>query len=609
HMTHDATVSLKGRQLLISLMLKDTTKEFIRIAVPTLARLAVKSHIEISETVTFLLNFLQREPRQSCRKLILHYLVPIARQGSIVWLNSTTSDIIKFANDCDDDYVRLQVFKIILALTERCGDITVGSSTDLKQLLQMFVIHDNINIAYSCCLTTLRLLTKYLRKTSDSSARNEEQETNDTSQIIGRRELNTQRSTDTSTSFSAKVFEDLLDHLQSALMFLLMEVIQTNHLKELQDTLKLIEELCRHHSPSAQSFICLLITVSANVDENMLQHITSSLLHLSTYHPQLIKNEMDHIRQLLLSATTEDIRYNLISLLVLSYSLESTNEIIEYSKLLSNWKCFLLARWCVRHCLYSPAIELFRSLADLTESPSHKCWLETITNICHGEACLQIEFISNDIIKCDLQLLCENLSKANSFYESSLIQMPSMTPYDDILSSPRAENTSNDDINSTFDFERSYCDIRSSIIQQFYELIHTLNNSDIGLISLDLMGKRMLSIISKRLNTISLKINDIVQSCFDGDSQTLWCLSFNRFICDIVVTVIEKIIRNVRLEKNEWQRRLNELSWRDGFNERIFVRFQHVIEFVCIRLNSDNNKKTKKIEITEFVNNITKTHG
>ena len=68
HMTHDATVSLKvrlqsknflcsnrdfsqGRQLLTSLITNDTTEETLRIAVPTLARLAVKSHIEIGETV------------------------------------------------------------------------------------------------------------------------------------------------------------------------------------------------------------------------------------------------------------------------------------------------------------------------------------------------------------------------------------------------------------------------------------------------------------------------------------------------------------------------------------------------------------------------------
>ncbi|CAF1474152.1 unnamed protein product [Didymodactylos carnosus] len=193
--------------------------------------------------------------------------------------------------------------------------------------------------------------------------------------------------------------------------------------------------------------------------------------------------------------------------------------------------------------------------------------------------------MSNDVAKCDLQLLCENLSKANSFYESTVIRMLSMTLSDNVLLSSRPHMTLDDDTNSIFDFERSYCDIRSSIIQQFYLLIHTLNNFDLGLISLDLMGKRMLSIISKRLNTIGSKINDIVQSCFDVDSQTLWC---------------HILTRSVRwfftLDENEWEPRLNELLWRDGFNEKIFVRFQHVIKFVCIRLNSDNNKKIKKLD-------------
>jgi hypothetical protein len=35
----------------MSLMTNDTTEKFLQIAVPTLARLAVKSHIEIAETV------------------------------------------------------------------------------------------------------------------------------------------------------------------------------------------------------------------------------------------------------------------------------------------------------------------------------------------------------------------------------------------------------------------------------------------------------------------------------------------------------------------------------------------------------------------------------
>lgn len=50
--------------------------------------------------------------------------------------------------------------------------------------------------------------------------------------------------------------------------------------------------------------------------------------------------------------------------------------------------------------------------------------------------------------------------------------------------------------------------------------------------------------MGKRFATISSKINDIQQSCFDGDAQTLWCLTYNRFLCDFVSTVIERIVRN-----------------------------------------------------------------
>ena len=44
---------------------------------------------------------------------------------------------------------------------------------------------------------------------------------------------------------------------------------------------------------------------------------------------------------------------------------------------------------------------------------------------------------------------------------------------------------------TAFDFERAYCEIRSSIIHQFDELIHTIYQYDLGMISFDLVGKRM----------------------------------------------------------------------------------------------------------------------
>ena len=83
---------------------------------------------------------------------------------------------------------------------------------DLKNLLQMFTIDNNIRIAYQCCSTTLRIILKY-RNTSSS--------------------------------------DDLIDHLNTALAVLLAEVIQSKDMKELQ--------VCffNYHCPKIQ-FLSLL---------------------------------------------------------------------------------------------------------------------------------------------------------------------------------------------------------------------------------------------------------------------------------------------------------------------------------------------------------------
>ncbi|CAF4541304.1 unnamed protein product [Rotaria sp. Silwood2] len=130
-----------------------------------------------------------------------------------------------------------------------------------------------------------------------------------------------------------------------------------------------------------------------------------------------------------------------------------------------------------------------------------------------------------------------------------------------------------------FDFEHAHCDMRSSIIHQFYEPIHTMYQYDLEMISFDLLGKGMLSMMAKRFSAISSKIIYIQQSCFDGDTQTLWCLTFNRFLCDLISAVIKRIVRNLSLAKTICQDRLNEMSWRDGFTEQMFIRFRHIIDF------------------------------
>jgi hypothetical protein len=82
----------------------------------------------------------------------------------------------------------------------------------------MFTIHDNTQVAYQCCSTTLRLILKYRTilniPSSDLSP--------------------TKKLRDNESFFSQKILDDLIEHLDTALAFLLTEVIQSNNIKELQ---------------------------------------------------------------------------------------------------------------------------------------------------------------------------------------------------------------------------------------------------------------------------------------------------------------------------------------------------------------------------------------
>ena len=51
----------------------------------------------------------------------------------------------------------------------------------------------------------------------------------------------------------------------------------------------------------------------------------------------------------------------------------------------------------------------------------HEIWLQTLIDICRGEERIQTTMNS---LKNDLQILCDNLAEAGSFYESSLMEMP-----------------------------------------------------------------------------------------------------------------------------------------------------------------------------------------
>lgn len=59
-------------------MTNDTTEEFLQVAVPTLARLAVKSHIEIVETVRHYFSILL-ERFDFLRCILGHFLPQISQ--------------------------------------------------------------------------------------------------------------------------------------------------------------------------------------------------------------------------------------------------------------------------------------------------------------------------------------------------------------------------------------------------------------------------------------------------------------------------------------------------------------------------------------------------
>lgn len=74
----------------------------------------------------------------------------------------------------------------------RVGESEDLECIDLKKLLEMFIVHENRSVAYQCCSTTLRFILKYRNS------------------------------------------EELVEQLNTALAILMTEVIQMNHIKELQ---------------------------------------------------------------------------------------------------------------------------------------------------------------------------------------------------------------------------------------------------------------------------------------------------------------------------------------------------------------------------------------
>ena len=98
----------------------------------------------------------------------------------------------------------------------------------------MSTIHDNLQVAYQCCSTTLRLILKYRTNLTQSTSGFRSSSIFFFFYLFFFLESLSKKSRDHQVFFSAKVLEELIEHLDTALAFLLTEIIQSNRPKELQ---------------------------------------------------------------------------------------------------------------------------------------------------------------------------------------------------------------------------------------------------------------------------------------------------------------------------------------------------------------------------------------
>lgn len=184
---------------------------------------------------------------------------------------------------------------------------------------------------------------------------------------------------------------------------------------------------------------CSSIHSSYTDDHKWNLSITSSFSSYITERHHSCKN-FTSIYFFLITFLFFFLKYNLLALFVLSNP-NNINDIHEHIEQLSAWKCFLLARWCIRHCLYKIARDLLEILTKCVQIAIHRIWLDTLIDICQAEERLQKNINlskADDAMDDDqnysyLERLCETLAESGSFYESSLIKMPVRLDFDLIM--------------------------------------------------------------------------------------------------------------------------------------------------------------------------------
>ena len=180
-------------------------------------------------------------------------------------------NLIQYANECDDDYIRLQILRIIEALISHGVYLSPSSvtgrernddpfSASINHLSRSETTAANVHHPYKSP-SRLSMLLDYAPIDSEISSESDRHwawyndAMNDSSIRSDSAHLGSpeKRSRDHDVVLSAKTLDELIEHLDTALAFLLTETIHSNRMKELQVQFLLLS-LSNDHPAS---FLCL----------------------------------------------------------------------------------------------------------------------------------------------------------------------------------------------------------------------------------------------------------------------------------------------------------------------------------------------------------------
>jgi len=180
HMHHDTALSAKAKNLCKAMYYVYPRADISAIILNTLTLIACRSLSNIFETVTFLINLLEEEPRQKLQLILLKNLRYLANNVAHLWTVANINSLISYMGGLEeeaDDLVLIRSSDILYTLALRSNVhfyFVVNSSvvavnsvlvdTDkLKILIEKMTFHGNKSIALNFCLFSETVLAYHHR--------------------------------------------------------------------------------------------------------------------------------------------------------------------------------------------------------------------------------------------------------------------------------------------------------------------------------------------------------------------------------------------------------------------------------------------------------------